>query len=282
MTETIILFLIFAAIQLLSGTAALVFSNLDKLGSHTPSHLLETDPIVTGITLLVTESLLAFGLWWWYHRIEEPLRRKALKGEVSPFRFLRFSAPRQVLEKKVLPGWKTLLAIVATVGLALGLSTFIESLGKVYPALSPSDNGTIATFEAMKSNPLCLLLLCVVGPAVEELVFRAGILRSLYIKAFPAWLAVGISALLFALIHGNLAQGIPAFLIGLLFGWQYLRTGNLRICLPAHILNNTLAIVLLFYPITETLALSDWRMYTGMALSAGLLFVALSPDKQKV
>ena len=42
-------------------------------------------------------------------------------------------------------------------------------------------------------------------------------------------------------------QGGVAFVMGMYLAWLYRRTGDLRLCLPVHIANNTLAVILLYF-----------------------------------
>ena len=59
------------------------------------------------------------------------------------------------------------------------------------------------------------------------------------------WLAIFISALLFAIAHGNMAQGVNALLLGLLLGWLYYHTGSIIPGIAFHWMNNTLAYITL-------------------------------------
>ena len=77
---------------------------------------------------------------------------------------------------------------------------------------------------------------------VEELVFRGWILGSL--RPFGERRALVLSALIFGLMHGNLTQLPFALLLGLLFGFLYLRTGRLWVGMVIHMLNNALSVVL--------------------------------------
>lgn len=59
--------------------------------------------------------------------------------------------------------------------------------------------------------------------------FRGAILRKL-LTMFPKrqhWIAIAVSAVLFALAHFNVVQSLHAFLIGLLLGWLYYRTDSI-------------------------------------------------------
>ena len=82
------------------------------------------------------------------------------------------------------------------------------------------------------------------APVCEELVFRGAILRALLSWTSRHWVAIAISALLFALIHGNPAQMPHAFLIGLLLGWLYYRTDSIVPGVVYHWVNNSIAYVL--------------------------------------
>lgn len=83
------------------------------------------------------------------------------------------------------------------------------------------------------------------APVAEELVFRGAILRSLLAwKPERHWLGIVVTALLFALVHGNPAQMPHAFLVGLLLGWMYYRTGSIVPCVAYHWVNNTLAYII--------------------------------------
>jgi membrane protease YdiL (CAAX protease family) len=81
------------------------------------------------------------------------------------------------------------------------------------------------------------------APVCEELVFRGAILRALLGWTSRHWVAIGISGLLFALIHANPAQMPHAFLAGVLLGWLYYRTGSVVPGIVFHWVNNSIAYV---------------------------------------
>ena len=82
------------------------------------------------------------------------------------------------------------------------------------------------------------------APVAEEMVFRGAILRSLLRTMRNHWVAIAVSALLFALAHGNPAQMPHALLVGLLLGWMYCRTDSIVPGVAYHWANNTIAYVL--------------------------------------
>ncbi len=97
-------------------------------------------------------------------------------------------------------------------------------------------------FSGMMNNVWGILALCVGAPLGEELLFRGAIQRELHKRVRP-WIAIGITALLFALIHGNPVQMVAGFLMGCVLGWLYWRTGSVWPGIAMHFANNTLSTV---------------------------------------
>lgn len=93
-------------------------------------------------------------------------------------------------------------------------------------------------------------VIALLAPVVEELVFRGAILKALLAwKPGGHWGMIAISAALFAAVHINPAQMPHAFLMGLLLGWLYYRTGSILPGVAFHWINNTLAFIMLkLYP----------------------------------
>ena len=87
-----------------------------------------------------------------------------------------------------------------------------------------------------------VLLLALVGPFMEELLFRKVLIDRM--RGYGEKLAVVTSALMFGLMHGNLVQSVYAFLVGLLFGYVYLRTGRIWGSYGLHFFMNFLTGVL--------------------------------------
>ena len=109
------------------------------------------------------------------------------------------------------------------------------------------------SFDILQSGWGGILAIAIVGPILEELLFRGAITKALLQKFSPGK-AIFISALIFGIFHINPVQILPAFLIGLLLGWIYYKTASLIPCILMHILNNSLSVYLnLKYPEVENL-----------------------------
>ena len=101
-------------------------------------------------------------------------------------------------------------------------------------------------FDMILTNRWGYLAIGLLAPLSEEIVLRGAILKEL-LKKFSPWVAIAISAVFFALIHFNPAQMPHAFLIGLLLGWMYWRTGSILPGVAYHWANNSIAYI--FYNI---------------------------------
>lgn len=119
-------------------------------------------------------------------------------------------------------------------------------------------------FLGLAGNSWGILGIAVVGPVVEELVFREAIQGSLERSGKPFWLAAVVSALCFGIIHLNPAQIPFAFVMGLILSVIYHKTGNAVVTSIIHILNNSLA-VLQMNLLGEKAA--DFKMGEWMGLS---------------
>ena len=99
----------------------------------------------------------------------------------------------------------------------------------------------------MLSYTFCLIGLCVIGAPAGERVLCEGFISNV-VKSGRSYSGAAVaSAFFFALAHGNVMQGGVAFVMGMYLAWLYRRTGDLRLCLPVHIANNTLAVILLYF-----------------------------------
>lgn len=95
---------------------------------------------------------------------------------------------------------------------------------------------------------------CLVAGFCEELLFR-GVIES-GLKKWGIKVAVGFSALIFMLMHGNAEQTVHQFIIGVIIGYVFYKTNNLWLGVLIHTFNNfvpvTLSYLLAILPSTET------------------------------
>ena len=112
-------------------------------------------------------------------------------------------------------------------------------------ALSEFYEKIMELMKTMTGGPFwsSFLVVAIFAPIFEEWLCRGMVLRGLLTKMKPVW-AIVISALFFALIHGNPWQALNAFLIGLVMGYVYFKTGSLLLTMLIHFVNNGSAVIM--------------------------------------
>lgn len=148
------------------------------------------------------------------------------------------------------PAIRTL--VIVFVGIVCGY--ILTYMGNLISAILSGNNDTsinemgIREMISSKYGWLLVPTTVLIGPIVEELVFRkalTGVLRNCKIND---WAIVCITSVLFGLIHvinnGDFVQVFPYIAMGFAFGGMELFANNVVPSTIAHIMNNYIAIVL--------------------------------------
>lgn len=179
------------------------------------------------------------------------------------------------------------MALIVSV-MAISAAFVIEPVSMLLPEMSEARK---MAMEQMLKGPVWIVLISVsvFAPFFEEWLCRGIILRGLLKKMKPGW-AIVISALVFGLIHMNLWQAIPAFIIGVVLGYVYYKTGSLKLTMLMHCVNNTLSVILSRIPGLEDVEffaeiMSPWTYVPmiiafAVALACGLLIIRSIPLTQ--
>lgn len=113
---------------------------------------------------------------------------------------------------------------------------------------------------------LPFLSVALAAPVVEEVIFR-GLIQSRLAHALPGWPAVVLSALLFALCHGQPVWMGYAFVLGMVLGIMAWRTGSILPSILTHIVFNAIG---------QVLSLPQLAQADGLLVIAVLLFVGIT------
>lgn len=112
-------------------------------------------------------------------------------------------------------------------------------------------------FEILASSAWGILAITFFGPVQEEILMRRVVMKSIYDKKKNVWLAILVSAFIFAAIHVNPIQVVFAFPAGVLLGWLYYRTGSLLVPITGHVLNNSFSCVDMKLKLTDSIYGAD-------------------------
>lgn len=107
-----------------------------------------------------------------------------------------------------------------------------------------------------------------IGPIVEELIFRGAILNGMLDNYKNNRKALVLSALIFCLVHVKILQVIPAFFWGIVFGYFFYQTKSILLCIALHIIVNASGIAsTIMYKKNQTATLANaygehsWAVY---------------------
>lgn len=133
-------------------------------------------------------------------------------------------------------------------GFCLPVFLGVANLANLAGALINRLTGSPATSEMLPSGGPELLVqflaLCVMPAIAEELLFRGafqGLMRPCGSAA-----AIFAPALLFGVLHLDLAQGLTAFACGVFLGWLAERSGSILPGMLLHFVNNALAFLTIY------------------------------------
>ena len=170
--------------------------------------------------------------------------------------------------------WHTYLILIAVGVLSLlGINYFIGATDNFLSLIGfPITEGLpMVNPTSFPLYLLALLLMAFIPAVCEELLFRGVILHGLRDR-FGTWSSIALSALMFALMHGNLQQFVYPFILGGIMGWLVTKTGSLFSSMIVHFINNFLVVTFAYIQNMTgfSLALPDaWWFYL---VAFGLLF----------
>lgn len=223
-------FSIAAALTVIVETGSLdLFQMLDVLMAY-----------VTPITLASNLFTLVFLLLFFPLRTKNPLREFQLQP-IPP------------------------LAAAGAVSIAPVLYGAVTLVLSLLPAAWMADYAQ-ASAALNDTGLLPFLSVALAAPVVEEVIFR-GLIQSRLAHALPGWPAVVLSALLFALCHGQPVWMGYAFVLGMVLGIMAWRTGSILPSILTHIVFNAIG---------QVLSLPQLAQADGLLVIAVLLLVGIT------
>ncbi len=163
-----------------------------------------------------------------------------------PAYFLICWIPKDRKPLMKLSGEDFIVCTAASIGLGYVLNiagTFINTWIGSFTGKSMMDMNP-AIEIAMDFTPSMLLYACIVGPLMEEVMFRGMLLKRA--RRFGDRRAVVFTAVAFGLMHGNIAQFMYATAIGLIFGYVAVKTNSIRYTVAIHMIVNSFSSLVAF------------------------------------
>lgn len=153
-------------------------------------------------------------------------------------------APEQRIEKKKMHAWEFFLLLILAHGLGtlfnLGGNILNESVAAMTGREVLDMNPVIGMLNG--PDPLMIFYVCLAGPVIEEYIYRWKLIN--HLRPFGEKAAILYSALMFGLMHGNLAQFLYGTVIGIIMGYMMVKTGRMLYNCLLHIFINSVSMLL--------------------------------------
>jgi len=154
-----------------------------------------------------------------------------LRNEVTDF----FQSEQKKIGTIIL--WSVLGTILAFV--AQFTAVFIERFAF---GIQPGSENTFQLMDIARQSPVFILVIALIGPILEELVFRKAIFGSLYNK-MNFFFAALISGVIFAIVHMDFSHLLIYTAVGMVFAFLYIETKRIIVPIIAHMAMNSIAVI---------------------------------------
>ena len=185
--------------------------------------------MVTGITLshVIITGLLIYFITYKHRN----------KFKILGLHFKRFF-------RNIFLGIVGYIAIIPILALVIFILTVISSYLKYTPEPQPLLDALF-----IEKNPFfffyLILMVCFIGPLIEELFFRGFVYRALKERIGKA-AAIITSAVFFAWLHMTLIGFFPILILGILLAYLYEKNGTLIPSITVHMIHNSVIVIFLY------------------------------------
>jgi uncharacterized protein len=129
---------------------------------------------------------------------------------------------------------KTILWSVLGIFLAFASQYAAAAVESLVFGIEPGSENTQMIVDMANAAPFVIFVVAVLGPVVEEIVFRMVIFGALF-KRFGFWIAALGSGFAFAVIHLDFSHLLVYLAMGVVFAWLYVKTKRIIVPIIAHV-----------------------------------------------
>lgn len=109
--------------------------------------------------------------------------------------------------------------------------------------IEPGSENTEFIVELVRITPMLIVVTSVIGPILEEIIFRKIIFGSLH-KRFNFFISALISSVIFAAVHMDFIHILIYTAMGFVFAFLYAKTKTIIVPIFAHVAMNTIVVLM--------------------------------------
>lgn len=146
-------------------------------------------------------------------------------------------------------GWRqVLLPLPAFVVYLLFSMALVAIAAAIWPGFNPDEVQQLgfSRLDNALEYIVAFLVLVVMVPILEELLFRGFVHGELRRHQFPPWVVIVVVSLLFAILHGQTNVAVDVFALSIVLGVLREYTGTIWAGVVLHAIKNYIAFYLLF------------------------------------
>lgn len=111
--------------------------------------------------------------------------------------------------------------------------------------IQPESQNTQDLMEIARATPYFIVIIALIAPILEEIIFRKIIFGSIY-KVTNFWIAAFASSLVFAFVHWDLWHILKYTAMGFVFAFLYVKTKRIIVPIIAHMMMNLIVVLIQF------------------------------------
>ncbi|MFC3883411.1 CPBP family intramembrane glutamic endopeptidase [Bacillus songklensis] len=137
---------------------------------------------------------------------------------------------------------KTFIWSIFGVFLALAAQSIAAMIEMKLFGIDPGSQNTKVIVDLVKLTPFLIIVTSVIGPILEEIIFRKIIFRTLTPR-LGFFLSAIISAFIFGVVHLDFSHLLIYTAMGLVFAYLYAKTDQILVPIFAHVMMNTIVVL---------------------------------------
>jgi len=127
--------------------------------------------------------------------------------------------------------------------LAFFIQTIVGNIEIYVLKVNPMSENTQVIMDLIEATPYLIIVTSIIGPILEEIIFRKIIFGVIYQKT-NFWIGALVSSLLFGIVHGEPELLLRYTAMGFTFAFLYYKTKRILVPIFAHTMMNTIVVII--------------------------------------
>jgi uncharacterized protein len=133
--------------------------------------------------------------------------------------------------------------VIAGIFMAMFAQSIAATIELRIFGVDPGSENTQTIMNVVRVTPILILVVSIIGPILEEIIFRKVLFGALYEKT-NYFIAALTSSVIFAFVHGEPQHLLLYSAVGFTFAFLYVKTKRIIVPILAHVSMNTFVVII--------------------------------------